>query len=212
MYQLYYYPMNASFAPHLVLEELGVEYELRFVDRKADAQKADDYLKLNPTGRIPTLVHDDLVLFESSAICLYLCEQDTRSRFLPRHGSSERPVFFQWLQYLTGTVQSELMLYFYPAAHTTNIDSTSDISNAQNKRLVEMFELIDDALKDKRYLLGADVTICDHFLLMLSIWADELTKPPLAFQNLNRYLVDITKRDAVQKVCEKERVDLSPYS
>ena len=74
--QLYYYPLNASFPPHVVLEALGVDYELRLVDRKSNAHKTSDYLRLNPTGRIPTLVHNDLVLFESSAICLYLCEQE----------------------------------------------------------------------------------------------------------------------------------------
>lgn len=114
--------------------------------------------------------------------------------------------------HLTSTVQSELMLYFYPAVHTTNLDSVPAIAAAQDQRLVGMFELIDDALKNQRYLVGSEMTICDHFLLMLCIWADELTKPPLAFSNLNQYLVDIVKRDAVKEVCENEGIDLSSYS
>ena len=54
MYKLFYYPSNASLAPHLVLKELGVEFELELVDRKIDEHKSKEYLVLNPTGRMPT--------------------------------------------------------------------------------------------------------------------------------------------------------------
>tara|TARA_Y100000588_G_C13479772_1_gene596319 strand:- start:254 stop:460 length:207 start_codon:yes stop_codon:yes gene_type:complete len=68
MLQLHYYPDNASLAPHLLLVETDADYELSLVDRTSNAQKSEAYLKVNPAGRIPTLVHDDLVLFESPAI------------------------------------------------------------------------------------------------------------------------------------------------
>ncbi len=58
MYQLYYYPLNASMAPHFILEALNVDFQLITVDRKSNAQKSDDYLALNPAGRIPTLIDD----------------------------------------------------------------------------------------------------------------------------------------------------------
>lgn len=72
MYTLFFYPRNASWAPHMVLAEMGVDFELVLVDRKTNAQKSADYLLLNPTGRIPTLIDQDIVIFESAAICLHL--------------------------------------------------------------------------------------------------------------------------------------------
>ena len=56
MLELYYFPDNASLAPHLLLLETKLEYSLRLVDRELNAQKSEDYLKLNPAGRIPTPV------------------------------------------------------------------------------------------------------------------------------------------------------------
>ncbi len=89
MYQLYYYPGNASMAPHFILEALGVDYELVLVARKTEAQKSADYPALNPAGRIPTLVNGDSVLFESPAICLYLGEQHPEQQLIPEAGTQD---------------------------------------------------------------------------------------------------------------------------
>ena len=62
MITLHYYPGNASLAPHVVLHELGVPFELSLVDRTVNAHKSPEYLKLNPNGLIPVLVDGDLVL------------------------------------------------------------------------------------------------------------------------------------------------------
>jgi glutathione S-transferase len=68
LYQLHYFPTNANAAPHMVLEEFGQKYDLVLVNRAKNAQKSKDYLKINPNGRIPTLVDGDLVMFEAAAI------------------------------------------------------------------------------------------------------------------------------------------------
>ncbi len=75
MYKLFYYPRNASWAPHMLLAEMRLDYELVLVDRKTEAQKNPEYLKLNPTGRIPTLVVDGEAIFESAASWFWQCER-----------------------------------------------------------------------------------------------------------------------------------------
>ena len=87
MIQLHYYPGNASFAPHLLLEELGTPFELQYVDRTVGAHKAPAYLKLNPNGLIPVLVDGDLVLYETAAICLHLADTHPKSGFAPNPGT-----------------------------------------------------------------------------------------------------------------------------
>ncbi|HEY0845691.1 MAG TPA: glutathione S-transferase N-terminal domain-containing protein [Noviherbaspirillum sp.] len=95
MYTLYYYPGNANLAPHMLLEELGVPYELVLVDREQNAHKQADYLKLNPTGRIPVLIDRDLVLFETAAICLHLVDRHPEAGLAPAVGTAERAEFYK---------------------------------------------------------------------------------------------------------------------
>jgi glutathione S-transferase len=210
MFKLFYYPRNASWAPHLVLVEMGVDFELVLVDRKSDQQKSSEYLLLNPTGRIPTLIDQDIVIFESAAICLYLCEKHPHSGLIPAIDNQNRAKFYQWLFYLNSTIQPELMLYFYPYKHTTG-DDTQKIVTAQESRVTEMFSLIDKELKEKEFLVGSNISVCDHFLFMLCHWASGFSQPPLSFENLGRYLRNIAKRKAVISVCKTEGTSLEMY-
>ncbi len=198
-------------APHFILEELQVDFELVKVDRKTNAQKSSDYLALNPSGRIPTLVADDLVIFESAAICIHLAESHPNSNLLPQVGSPDRPKFFQWLMYLTNTVQAELMVYFYPQKHTRVESESVNIVEAQESRITDMFELLDKELINKEFLIGEKITICDFYLFMLAVWADEMKKPPLAFNNLAKYLRGLAKQQAIINVCQKENLSLADY-
>lgn len=210
MYKLFYYPRNASWAPHLVLAELGVEFELVLVDRKSSEQKSPEYLLLNPTGRIPTLSDRELVIFESAAICLHLCEKHPELGMIPEAGSPLRAKFYQWLFYLNSTVQPELMVYFYPQKHTLG-QETNLIVQSQEQRVTEMFSLIDKELEGKDFLVGDSVSVCDYFLFMLSHWASGFSNPPLSFKNLGRYLCKISRREAVVSVCKIEGTSLALY-
>ena len=90
MYQLHYFPSNANAAPHMVLEELSQKYELVLGDRTKNAQKSKEYLKINPNGRIPTLVDGDLVMSEAAAIVLHLVDQHPEAGLAPKVGTPER--------------------------------------------------------------------------------------------------------------------------
>ncbi|NRD74111.1 glutathione S-transferase family protein [Shewanella sp. VB17] len=211
MYQLYYYPLNASIAPHFILEELKIDFTLIMVDRKSNAQKSADYLALNPAGRIPTLIDNGFAIFESPAICIHLAEVHPASNLIPQIGDKNRALFFQWMMYLTNTVQAALMVYCYPQQHTTDVNTLECIVAAQESRITDMFTLLDRELKDKDFLIGQTISVADYFLFMLAVWADELKNPPLSFHHLSQYLRRLAQRDAVIKVCEKENLSLADY-
>lgn len=211
MYTLFYYPRNASWAPHMLLAEMQLDYELVLVDRKTEAQKNPEYLKLNSTGRIPTLAFDDQIIYESAAICLLLCERHPDKNLIPAPGTIERARFYQWLFYLNASLQPELMVYFYPQKHTAATSGYEDIKQAQENRVTQMFALIDQELEGKEFLLGGNISACDFVLFMLLHWGSGFKPAPLSFPNLGRYLRAMAERESIRSVCAIEGTSLAPY-
>ena len=210
MYQLFYYPRNASWAPHMLLKELGVDFELVLIDRKSEEQKSQKYLELNPTGRIPTLIDGDAVIFESAAICMHLCDSHPEGELVPKV-NIERTEFFQWLFYLVTAIQPEMMLYFYPEKHVAQGACAKSIVRSQEQRVTEMFSLIDSRLANSSYLAGSKITVCDFFLFMLSHWASGFTVAPLSFKHLGAHLRKLTNRPSIIAACETEGTSLEAY-
>jgi glutathione S-transferase len=203
-------------APHMILEALQVDYRLIKVDKENQGQKSKEYLALNPAGRIPTLVKGDLVLFESAAICLHLADMHPSIQLIPTVDDANRPLFYQWIMYLTNTLQAELMVYFYPEKHCVNTNATAGIIQAQQALIEQSLSLLNaqlekNELSDQEYLLGKNITVCDYFLFMLLIWADEIENPPLSFPHLARYLKRLVKQPAIITVCKKENLSLEDY-
>lgn len=209
MYQLYYFPGNANLAPHMLLEEIGVPYQLIAVDRANNAQKSTEYLKLNPTGRIPVLVDGELTLFETAAICLHLADRHPEAGLAPTVGSPERAEFYKWLVYLTNTLQAELITYFYPR-RLTDDDATAE----QVKRHAEarvsgegaMLDILDAQLARSGgpWLLGAKYSAADPYLMMLARWTRGMAHPANRRRHLKPFLDAMAVRPAVQRAFEQE--------
>jgi glutathione S-transferase len=200
MYKLYYYPGNANLVPHTLLEELGVDYELILVDRCSNAHKSPEYLKLNPTGRIPVLIDGDLVLYETAAICLHLVDRHPQAQLAPAVGSVERAHFYKWLVYLTNTLQAELLTYFYPDRLTDDDAATAQVKAHAESRVGAMLDLIESTLAaGGPYLLGAHYSAVDPYLLMLARWTRMMQHPARQRPHLARYLDLMVSRPAIQR-------------
>ncbi len=211
MYQLYYYPNNASLAPHFLLHHMKLNYKLLLVDRQSNYQKSPDYLKLNPAGRIPTLIANNQPIFESPAICIHLCESHPEYGLIPSVGDPLRPLFFQWLAFLNNTLQAELMVRYYPHRHTNDESTIPNVIAAQDERIADALSIINDQLEHHRYLLGNDLSACDYFLFMLAEWSLPVKQSPLTFKYLANYLKRLSKNPTVKAVCEIEGIDLTPF-
>jgi glutathione S-transferase len=79
-----------------MLEELGIDYELRFVDIMKGAHKAAELVALNPMGKLPILVDGDTVVTESAAIGLYLADRYSSGRLAPAPDDPARGTYLRW--------------------------------------------------------------------------------------------------------------------
>lgn len=171
MFKLFYLPDTASLAPHIILNRLGVAHELVKLGKNDGSLEAEDYLKLNPNRRVPTLIDGDLVLFESAAICMHLADSDPDSGLLPPLGSAKRAVAYKWLVFMTNSIQTDMMLYFYKERFAKTPQGAEEVKEVAIERVTTFMSRLDDALSDGRpYLCGGQKTIVEDYLLMLGRW------------------------------------------
>ena len=213
MIELHYYPSTASMAPHILLRELGLPFELLLVDRLQNAQKMTGYLKLNPNGLIPVLTDGDLVLYESAAICLHLCDAHPAAGLAPRMGTPERAQFYKWLMCLTNTLQATLIAYFYPErwVNSGNAAGVAQVKAHAEIKAGLLLDQLDDELARQGevhaepWLLGANYSAVDLYTLMLCRWTRNCeSRPARDKAHLGPYLQRLLARPAVVKAFEAE--------
>ena len=235
MIHLHYYPSTAAMAPHILLHELGVPHQLVLVDRMQNAQKMTGYLKLNPNGLIPVLTDDEegkggdggddgegskgggLVLYESAAICLHLCDAHPAAGLAPAVGTPARAQFYKWLMWLTNTLQATLINYFYPErwVNTGNAAGAMQVKAQAEIKVGLLLDQLDAELakqakdlaktKTAPWLLGANYSAVDAYALMLCRWTRNFESTPArARAHLGPYLQRVLARPAVAKAFAAE--------
>ncbi len=211
MLQLHYYPGTAAMMPHILLQEMGVPFELVLVDRMADAHKSPDYLKLNPNGLIPVLTDGDFVLYETAAICLYLCDRYPAAGLAPALGSKERAHFYKWLVWLTNTLQATLLIYFYPERWVAegNAAGAVEVKAQAQHKIGSLLDQLDDELARHGgpWLLGESYSALDPYAMMLCRWTRGFSSAPARDRTqLGPYLQRVLARPAVQRVFAAEQL------
>lgn len=177
MYTLYYSPGTASMLVHLVLLETGAAHRLERVDFDANAQHAPDYLKLNPSGQVPTLIIDGVAVTESAALLMSLCDRHPRAGLAPAIGTIHRDTWYQWIVYLANNLQATFRFWFYPPdmGRTEHDPATRQ---ALCMRIEKIWTHINSHLAAHGpYLLGEQLSAPDLQLTMLMRWSRNMPLP-----------------------------------
>jgi glutathione S-transferase len=180
----------------ITLEELGLPYKVRRIDFDKREQKEPWYLKINPNGRIPTIVdHDNggFAVFESGALMIYLAEKV--GKLLPTDVKG-RSLVIQWLMFQMGGIgpmmgQANVFYRYAPERIPYAIDR-------YQREVRRLFEVLDTRLGEREFLAG-DYSIAD-----IANWSwvrgykwSGVTLDGLP--NLERWLLAIGERPAVKR-------------
>jgi glutathione S-transferase len=102
---LYHHPFSRAASAVWMLEEVGVAYDLQFVDIRTGAQKAPEILALNPMGKLPILVDDGQVVTEAAAIGLYLADRYASGRLAPTLDDPARGTYLRWSLFAPSVIE-----------------------------------------------------------------------------------------------------------
>ncbi|MFQ5417646.1 MAG: glutathione S-transferase family protein [Myxococcota bacterium] len=196
MIDLYTSPTPNGWKASIMLEEVGLPYEVKPIRLDKMEQKEPWFLAFNPNGRIPAIVdreEDDFAVFESGAILIYLAEKS--GQLLPSDARG-RSTVLQWLMFQMGGVgpmQGQANVFFRYAP-----EKIPFAIERYQKETHRLYEVLDGALAQREYLAG-DYSIADIATwpwVRLHGWAGvEIDDLP----NLQRWLDQLSKRPAVDK-------------
>ena len=198
---LYWRAGTASMAPHAALAEIGVDYRLVEIGRD-EAQEDVEYRALNPLGVVPTLLDEDagLTLTESAAILLYLGDRFPESQLAP----AERADYYRWLVFLTNTVQTAMLRFFYPERY----GSDDGVTTAAERDANEAFDILDGALANRTWLAAEHRTGADLFLFMVTRWGRRLEPPAWERPNLRRHFLTTLELPGVRRMVDEQGLEI----
>lgn len=146
---------------HWLLNELELAYELVVMPFDPRKLRTPEYLAISPLGRVPALVDGNVTLFESGAICQYLCETyDPDARLWRKPGDPERGEWLQWLHYAE-TVAVHGASLVQQSVIIAEPDRSPVVIKLETRRLEKSLGVLDDHLRDREYLLRSGFSAVD---------------------------------------------------
>ncbi len=204
MLKLFYTPHTCALASHIVLEEVGADYETERIDFASADQLKPEYLAVNPKGRVPSLVTDLGILTETPAILAFLAQSFPSAGLAPLGDAFAFAQVQAFNSYLCSTVH---------VAHAHRVrghrwtDDPAAIKAMQRKApqsIGDSFALIEGGMLEEPWVMGATYTICDPYLFTLAQWLEgdgtDLSRLPRVLEHRDR----VAARAATQRAIAQE--------
>ncbi len=202
-YTLFCWRNSYAMTAQVMLEELGLEHDLRWITIHIPMEQKDPaFLKANPNGRVPTLLTPEGPIYETGAILVYLAERHPEAGLMPAIGDPRRRHYWQWHFYLVSTFQPEELILEDASVYLPGDETgQAHLKQVSVERMRGIWRVLDDAVADGPYLLGELYTTCDISFAMQALWPSSHPPEGLgAYPNAVRCLRTVLQRPAVQRV------------
>ena len=151
-------PQSRGRIVHWLLEELGVPYDMNILDFEKGDHKKPEYLKINPMGKVPAVVHRGVVVTEAAAICTYLADAYPEAGLAPALNDPQRGTYLRWLFFGAGCIEPAIVdkLFARPPVErkgAVGYGSYDDTLNA-----------LETALTPGPFILGERFSVADVYV------------------------------------------------
>lgn len=196
MLTLFHAPQSRSGRIVWLLEEIGVDYDIRYVDifRAMTLTGARDPANAHPDGKVPALVHDGALVTESAAIALYLTDLHPETNLGASVGSPDRAAYVTWLSWTAGEMEP---------AFWGKISGAAETDPDAKARYDAVIARLLTALAIGPYLTGDRFTAVDVMIASALAWGREYV-PESAL--IDRYLERALNRPANARATAKDGV------
>ena len=213
--KLYYAPGACSFVPHTLLEATGAPYEPVLVKLHKNEHQQDAFKAINPHGQVPVLVDGGQVITQILAIVTYLDAKFPEQGFLPKEPLA-RAKAYETLAWINNTVHPTFTHFFMPFKYAESPDVQAEVKAQAAKAypglLAEIEALAQKTVGPGQAFLGGDrFGPLDAYALTVLRWGGFVGIDPTQFQALWAHVQKVAQLPVVQRVIERERLQLNLY-
>ena len=166
----YYAPKTGSLASHIALEEASAKYESKKLDFLATEQRSDEYLQINPKGRVPALDTGEGIISETPAILTYIAQTFPSANLAPLNDPFRFAKMQEFNAYLASTVHVN-HAHKLRGTRWTDDESTIETMKAKVPQTMhDSFELIENNMFAGPWVLGENYSVCDGYVFCISLW------------------------------------------
>ena len=205
--KLYYAPGACSLASHITLEEAGVPYETQKLNLAEGDQRKPEYLKLNPRGRVPTLVADGQVLTENVGIISYVAGGHAAGKLWPKK-TWDQAKLVSTMAWLSNTVHPAYGHVFRPERYVDGDDHKEAVKAKGRETFWGYMKEIDGLLEGHNWCVANQFTPADGYLLVFYRWANRQKMPVRELKNYSALMDRVMARPTVKKVMADEGITL----
>ena len=204
--KLYFSPGACSLSPHIVLNELGLPFQVERVDTKNNKTASGrTYSEITPKGAVPALELDNgQVLTEGAVIVQYLADLKPEKKLLPPAGSFERVRAQEWLNYIATDIHKGFGPIFGAARLVQNAEGQSQLKANAKDALGKRFDYISERLGSSPYLLGSDFSVLDAYLFTVLNWSNYVELDLSRWPKLTAYMERVKSRESTKKALQAE--------
>lgn len=202
MYRLYGKAITMSILPQAVLDEIGAPYELITLTQEGPITDPD-YLRLRPDGLVPTLTDGDLVIYEGSAIAMYLADQHPEAGLAPPVGSPERAHYYQWMIYLGSMVHPAVALEYHPDWFAQSAGAIAEVQACARRRCDELWSQIETQVGDGPWLLGETFSAADVLFWLQAMFHYDAQRMLAENKKVNALVERVAARPKIAAVMQQ---------
>lgn len=183
----YFAPMSTAGITDLVLEELGVPCERVKVDIRGGETRRPEFLRLNPNGKVPLIVHDGTPIWESAAITMYLGEVFGVEKDLYPAAGTRRGEAMKWIVWTNVTCGDAVYRFMRNTSEWTPADQhNAKAAEAAKADIANCLRILDEALSGRQFLAGA-YTLADTHLNSFIDWLRHMHMDLAPYARLNAW-------------------------
>jgi glutathione S-transferase len=205
--KLYYSPGACSLASHIVLEELKLPHEAIRVNTAAGEQRSPEYLKINPRGRVPTLVVDGKVLLENVAIMTFLAGGFPKAGLWPEK-TWDQAMALSWMTYLADTVHPGYAHLFRPERYADDPAAREAIKAKAREAYGGYLQELNGMLAGKTWAIANKFSVVDGYLVVFYRWGNRSGFPVKDLKSYTALVERVMARPAVKRTFELEGITL----